>query len=48
MAELSLRCLPVGMTSVGKNVYPVSDSSLEPDADDVAAGHFEGKGRGGA
>lgn len=44
MTELSLGCLPVGMTSVGKNVYPVSASSDEPDADDVTPEHFEGEG----
>lgn len=43
MTELGLNCLPVGVASLGKNVYPVSTSSAEPDAADVIPEHFEGE-----
>ncbi|CAH3038016.1 unnamed protein product [Porites lobata] len=42
MTELGLNCLPVGVASLGKNVYPVSTSSAEPDAADVIPENFEG------
>lgn len=45
MTELSLNCLPVGMTSVGKNVYPVCNTWDESDGnnDDVTTENFEGR-----
>lgn len=44
MTELGLNCLPVGVASLGKNVYPVSTtSSAEPDAADVIPENFEGE-----
>lgn len=43
MTELGLNCLPVGVTSLGKNVYPVSTTSAEPDAADVIPEHFAGE-----
>ena len=43
MTELGLNCLPVGVASLGKNVYPVSTSSSEPDAADVVPENFEGE-----
>lgn len=46
MAELGLSCLPVGMTSAGKNVYPVSTPSIDADEDDITAKTFEGNGWG--
>ena len=42
MAELSLGCLPVGMTSMGKNVYPVSTSSDDADTNHITAECLEG------
>lgn len=45
MTEISLNCLPVGMTSVGKNVYPVANTLDESDdkGNDVTTENFEGK-----
>lgn len=45
MTELSLNCLPVGVTSAGKNVYPVCNTWEESAtiADDVITENFEGK-----
>ncbi|XP_027055550.1 protein kinase C iota type-like isoform X1 [Pocillopora damicornis] len=44
MTEISLNCLPVGMTSVGKNVYPVLNALDESDdkGNDVTTENFEG------
>nr|XP_058970711.1 protein kinase C iota type-like isoform X2 [Pocillopora verrucosa] len=44
MTEISLNCLPVGMTSVGKNVYPVVNTLDESDdkGNDVTTENFEG------
>ena len=47
MSELSINCLPFSMTSVEKNVYPVSstrtDSSGDADNDDVITEYFAGE-----
>lgn len=45
MTELSLNCLHVGVTSAGKNVYPVCNTWEESasSADDITAENFEGK-----
>jgi len=45
MTELSLNCLHVGVTSAGKNVYPVCNTWEESasSADDIIAENFEGK-----
>ena len=42
---MSLNCLPVGMTSVGKNVYPVLNTLDESNdkGNDVTTEIFEGK-----
>lgn len=44
MTEISLNCLPVGMTSVGKNVYPVLNTLDKSDdkGNDVTTENFEG------
>ncbi|XP_020626392.1 protein kinase C iota type-like [Orbicella faveolata] len=44
MTELSLNCLHVGVTSAGKNVYPVCNTWEESasSADDITAENFEG------
>ena len=45
MTELSLNCLHVGVTSAGKNVYPVCNTWEEStsSADDIIGENFEGK-----
>lgn len=45
MTELSLNCLHGGVTSAGKNVYPVCNTWEESTstADDIIAENFEGK-----